>query len=171
VQGARSWNIDISFNRDLAKWWTTNTTLSIYRNSFTGQANGFSLDNNGIVSVYLNTTNRFALTAALSAECDFEYESKRQLITSTFGPYSVLSFGLKQQLFGKKATIGLNANNIFQSEGHFTIDRYENLNQSSNFRFDTRMLVITLNYRFGHGKTTKTQRRSGSEQEQQRAGN
>jgi hypothetical protein len=171
IQGAHSWNIDLSYNKDLTRWWSTNTTLSTYRNAFAGSTNGFPLDNSGIVSIDLTTSNRFTLTGTLAAEVDFEYESKRQFISSTFGSYSVLSFGLKQQLFAKKASLSINVNNILQSEGHYVVDRYEDLNQYSQMRFDTRAVIIAFNYRFGRGKLTKNQRRSGSEQEQQRAGN
>lgn len=49
----RSWNIDISLNKELAKWFTTNTVAAIYQNSFSGSANGFSLDDAGFPTVDL----------------------------------------------------------------------------------------------------------------------
>jgi hypothetical protein len=171
IQGAHSWNVDLSFNHSVTKWWTSNTTVSLYRNSFNGSANGFSLTNSGIVSLYLESNNSLTLTNNLSGEIYFEYDSKRQFVESTFGAYSILSIGLKQQLPGKKATLSLNANNILQSESHNGTDSYLNLDQYYYARFYTRTVMLTFTYRFGSGKATQTKRRSGSADEQQRAGN
>ncbi|HWZ04418.1 MAG TPA: outer membrane beta-barrel protein [Mucilaginibacter sp.] len=170
IQGAHSWNVDISYNKELTKWWSTNSTVSFYQNSFNGEVNGFSLNNAGIVSVYLESDNSFMISDQLTAESDFEYDSKRQLVTSSYGAYSILSFGLKQQLFNKKASISINAHDVLQSEDHNGIDNYQNLVQNSNLHFYTRAVTLTFNYRFGSGKLNKIKSKSGSEDEQKRAG-
>ena len=171
IQGAHSWNIDLGYAKKLLGFWSTNNTLSIYQNYFNGMVNGFSLDNNGLPSIYLTSNNSFAINDQLSAECNFEYNSKRQLVTSTFGPYSILSFGVKRFILKKKGSIVINANNVFQSEGHNGIDRYRGLYQYSDFYFYTRSVSINFTYRFGKGKTVKAHISSGSEEEQKRAGN
>lgn len=171
IEGAHSWDIDLGYNHPLTKWWTTNTSLVIYQNVFTGSANGFSLDNAGIVSLDLTTDNSFTIGGGLSGEIDFETETKRQLVQSTFGAYSILSFGLRQQLPGKKATLSLNAHNVLQSEGNSIADHYLNLNQYSYAHIYTRAVTLTFNYRFGSGKPGQIKTRSGSADEQERAGN
>ncbi|HEY4111405.1 outer membrane beta-barrel protein [Puia sp.] len=171
LQGARSWNVDLVVNHSITKWWTTNTTASLYLNSFTGTANGFPLDNRGIVSFYGQSDNNLTLTRSLSAEVDFEYNSKRQIVQSTYGAYSILSLGLKQQLPGKKAAITLNAHNILQGENRAGVDHYLDLNQYNYNRFYTRAVTLSFSYRFGSGKTARNQDRSGTEDERQRAGN
>jgi hypothetical protein len=171
IQGAHSWNIDIGFSKTLAHLWSTDNSVSLYRNTFNGQANGFSLNNSGLPSIYLSTNNSFLITDKLSAECNFEYNSKRQLVTSTFGAYCLLSFGVKRFLLKKKSYIVINANNVLQTEGHNAIDRYSGLYQYSNWHFFTRSVSINFTYRFGKGKTTKAHISSGSEDEQKRAGN
>jgi hypothetical protein len=171
IQGAHSWNVDISYNHPLTKWWTTNTSLVIYQNIFIGSVNGFSLDNAGIVSLDLTTNNSFTLAGGLTGEIDLETETRRQLVQSTFGAYSVLSFGLRQQLPGKKATLSLNAHNVLQSEGNAIADHYLNLDQYSYVHIYTRAVTLTFNYRFGSGKAGQIKTRSGSVDEQERAGN
>ena len=155
VQGAHALDIDIGYSKKLTDWWSTDNTLSIYQTAFNGSANGYSLDNNGILSVYLSTNNSFQLGKKLAAECDFEYDSKRQFINSTFGPYSILSFGLKQSILADKGSISLNARNILQSEGHNAIDRNAGLYQYSEWYFYTRSVSFNFTYRFGTGKVTK----------------
>lgn len=171
IQGAHSWNLDLSYNHPITKWWTTNTTASFYQNSFSGNAKGFNLGNPGIVSLDFNCNNSITLDNNFTAEIDFETETRRQFVQSTFGSYSVLSFGLRKQLPGKKATLSLNAHNVLQSEGRSSSDRYLNLIQYGYGYLYTRAITLTLNYRFGSGKPTPTKTRSGSDKEQQRAGN
>ncbi|MBS1500891.1 MAG: TonB-dependent receptor [Bacteroidetes bacterium] len=172
IQGAHSWNVDISYNKDLAKWFTTNTTVTIYQNSFNGTAaNGFSLDDPGFATVDLVTNNSFHCTDKLSAEADFEYESKRQFVGSVFGAYSTLDLALKQKLFHDQGSITINGINVLNTDSRKTTDHYLNLNQYGSGLIYSRAVIVTFNYRFGRGKLTKTQSKSGSEEEQKRAGN
>jgi outer membrane receptor protein involved in Fe transport len=171
VQGAHSWNIDLSYSKKLAGWWSTDNTLSLYQNAFNGQAAGYSLNNPGIASIYLSSNNSFPIFAGLSAEADLEYNSKRQLVNSTFGAYNILSIGLRQQLLQNKASLSLNARNILNSEGHNAIDRNSGLYQYSYFNFYTRSITLSFNYRFGNGKSSKVKMDSGSAEEQKRAAN
>ncbi|HEX3384232.1 MAG TPA: outer membrane beta-barrel family protein, partial [Mucilaginibacter sp.] len=172
IQGAHSWNVDISYNKELAKWFTTNTTVTLYQNSFNGTAsNGFSLDDPGFATIDFVTNNSFHCTDKLSMEADFEYESKRQFVGSIFGAYSVLSLALKQKLFHDQGSITLNANNILNTDGRSATDHYLNLYQYGHSNIYSRAVIVTFNYHFGSGKLTKTQSKSGSEEEQKRAGN
>jgi hypothetical protein len=170
IQHSGSWNTDLTYSKKLAKWWSTDNTISLYQNHFNGQAGNFSLNNPGILTIYFSANNSFPVTDKLSTEVDFEYNSKRQLITSSFGAYSTLNIGFKQQLFSGRGSVSLNARNVFQSENHNAIDHYENLYQYSYFRFYTRAVRLSFTYRFGNGKVAKRSE-SGSEDEQKRAGN
>jgi hypothetical protein len=172
IQGAHSWNVEISYNHQITTWWTTNTTAMVYNNSFTGAADsGFRLTSAGIVTLDLVSNNSFIIGKDLSAEIDFERESRRQLVQSAYGAYSIVSFAVKKQLPGKKASLTLSAHNILQSEGHSSTDNYLNLYQYSYARYYTRTVILSFSYRFGGSKATQTKRLSGSTDEQQRAGN
>jgi len=171
IQGAHSWEIDLNYAKKLLSWWSTDNTLALYRNAFNGQAAGYSLDNAGLVSLQLNTNNSFQISSVISAECDFEYDTKRQFVNSTYGAYSVLDLGLKRSLFAGKGSLTLNANNILQSEDRNAIDRNSGLYQVTNLHFYSRSVSLSFAYRFGSGKTAKTRLDSGSADEQKRAGN
>lgn len=171
IQGAHSWNVEASYNKELVKWFTTNTNVTVYQNLFNGSTGGFSLDDPGFATIDLVTNNSFHLSDKLAAEADFEYESKRQFVGSVFGAYSILSLALKQKLFHNQGSITVNANNVLNTESRNTTDHYLNLNQSGHSYIYSRAVILTFNYRFGSGKLTKTQSKSGSEEEQKRAGN
>jgi len=171
INGAYSWNTDIDYSKKLTKWWSTDNSFSIYQNSFKGQTEGFSLNNNGMPSIYISSNNSFSISNGLSAECSYEYNSKRQLVTSSFGAYSILSFGIKKLVFNGRGTITLNVNNLLQSESHNAIDKYSELYQYSYWHYYTRAASINFNYRFGKGKTAKTHTGSAADDEKSRAGN
>jgi len=171
VQSAHSWNVNISYNKELAKWYTTNTTMSLYQNSFNGSANGFSLDDAGFVTVDLVSNNSFRCSDKLSMEADFEYESKRQFVGSTYPAYFDWNLALKQKVLRGNGSITINANNpvVIPKFGNGS-DHYLDLNQYGHSRRYAGPFIVTFNYRFGSGKLTKTQSKSGSEEERQRAG-
>jgi len=172
IQSAHSWNIDVGYNKGLAKWFTTNTTVTIYQNSFNGStSDGFSLNDPGFATIDFVTNNSFRCNDNLSLEADFEYESKRQFVGSIFGAYSILSLAVKQKLFQGKGSITINANNVLNTESRNATDHYLNLNQYGYSHIYSRAVIVTFNYRFGSSKLMRTQTRSGSEEEQKRAGN
>jgi hypothetical protein len=74
-------------------------------------------------------------------------------------------------MFHSQGSLTINANNVLNTESRGTTDHYLNLYQSGYSHFYTRAVIVTFNYRFGNGKLTKTQTKSGSGDEQQRAGN
>ena len=172
IPRAHSWNLDFSFNKEVAKWFSTNTTATFYQNLFNGTAgNGFSFDDPGFVTLDLVTNNSFRLSDNLSLEADFEYESRRQFVGSIFDAYSVLSLAAKRKLFHGQGSLTFNANNILNTESRGSSDRYLNLIQYGYSYVYSRAFLLTFNYRFGSGKLAKTQSKSGSEEEQKRAGN
>lgn len=172
MQGARSWNFNISYNKDITKWFTTNTTVSIYRNLFTGNANGFSLNDPGFVSCDLVSSNTFRLNDGLSLEADMEHETRRQFVGSVYPAYTTLDLAIKEKILHNKGTITLNGKNVLNIIKDSGGDHYLNLYQTGHTNtYATRVVIATFTYRFGSSKLSKTQSRSGSQEEQQRAGN
>lgn len=171
IPGAHSWNLNISYQKELVKGLTTNTTATLYQNSFNGTANnGFSFDDPGFATIDLVSNNSFKYNDRLSMEADFEYESRRQFVGSVFGAYATLDLALRQKLFHGQGALTVTGTNILNTDNRSAIDHYLNLNQYGNSHIYSRAVTVTFTYRFGSGKFTKTQSRSGSEEEQKRAG-
>ncbi|WP_413667989.1 outer membrane beta-barrel protein [Mucilaginibacter sp. Mucisp86] len=172
IQGAHSWNLDVSYTKELTKWLTTNTSATIYQNYFNGSTfQGYSLNDPGMATIDLVSNNTFRCNEGLSLEADFEYESKRQFVGSIFGAYATVDAAVRQKLFHGKGSLTLNAINALNTDRRRSTDRYLNLYQHGSSHIYSQALIATLTYRFGIGKTRKTQQRSGSEEEQKRAGN
>jgi hypothetical protein len=172
IPKAHSWNVDVSYQKELAKWFTTNTTATVYQNLFNGIAgNGFSLDDPGFATIDFVTNNSFRFDDRLSMEADFEYESKRQFVGSVFGAYATLDLALRQKLFHGQGSLTISGTNVLDTDNRSAIDHYLNLNQYGYSHIYSRAVIATFTFRFGSGKFTKTQNISGSEEEQKRAGN
>ena len=172
VQGARTWNVDLTFTKKPLPWWSADYTLSVYQNSFTGSVNGgFSLDNGGIPSIDLSGNNNFTIDKNWNAEADFEYESKRQYVSSTYGAYAVLNLALKHLVLKGSGSLTLNFDDVFRSAGRYSIDHYQYLNQYGHGKVYDQQVRLTFNYRFGGLSTNKPRMTSGSAEEQGRAGN
>lgn len=171
IQGSRSWTASLGYTRSITRWLTTNTSATFYQNSFTGNTGNFNLDDNGLVTLDFQTTNSLTFSSSLSGEVNFEYETRRQFVGSTYSRYSTLNLGLKEQLPGKKVVLSLIAHNIIPGELHTTSDHYLNFDQYAYSRIYTGYVTIVVAWRFGSGKMAQTQNKSGSQEEQQRAGN
>jgi hypothetical protein len=160
---------DVTWSKKVNTWWQADNTLALYQQAFSGQVQGYGVNNKGILSLELAFNNTFTLTKKLSAECSFLYDSKRQFVNSNYGAYSVLSFGFKQQVFGSKGTLALNINNILQSEDHNAIDNYQYLYMYQYYYYHSRYASLSFNYRFGRGKVAKAHTANGADDEKSRA--
>jgi len=172
IPSAHSWSLNASYQKELVKGLTTNTTATLYQNSFNGTANnGFSFDDPGFATIDLVSNNSFKCNDQLSMEADFEYESKRQFVGSVFGSYATLDLALRQKLFHGQGALTITGTNVLNTDNRSTIDHYLNLNQYGNSHIYSKAVTATFTFRFGSGKLTKIQQKSGSEEEQKRAGN
>lgn len=168
VNGSHSWNIDIVYSRKVVDWWTVNCDFTLYRQTFGGSVDHFSLDNNGVLSFNADVNNNFSITSRLSAECSFHAVSQRRMVATTYGGYYIVSAGIKQLVFGSHGSISAKVTNILQTEDEGSSYVYEHLNQNWQINFFSRAASVNFTYRFGNGKTTKL-RSSGASEEQRRS--
>lgn len=168
IKGARSFNFDIGYSKKVNAWWSTNNNVTIYKQSFQGKTNEFSLDNKGILSYDFNQNNSFILNDKLSAETNFRIISKHRVIGTTYGGYYILNLGLKQKVLKNQGSLSLNVTNILQSEDESSTYEYRNIYQNWRANFYTRAVSLNFTYRFGKGKTSQLRAGQGSEEEQKR---
>lgn len=169
IKGSYSFNFDIVFMKQLLPWWSTSEGISFYRQAFSGNEDGFTFDNNGVLSFNLDAINSFTLSKTFSAEITFKAVSQHRVIGTTFGGYYILSAGVKQMLFGGKGSVAAKVTNILQSEDEGSTYNYKNLNQNWLINFYSRAATINFTYRFGKGKAPKMRTEGGAADEQRRS--
>lgn len=162
-----NYGLSLTASLQPTRWWTTNTFGNVFHSEYRGDHKGGDL-NNGMVSFTFNTQNTFQLGNGFSAELSAWYESKSVYGVFVTKSLYAVSVGGQKQILDKKGTVKLVVNDVFQTRQWRQTARYENLDLSSHIRFDSRMVTLSFSYRFGRDITPVRNRKSGSEDIQNR---
>ena len=130
------------------------TPFSEYAAFFTNT--GIKVQYNMFASASVN------FTSGLIAEFFAVENSPRYTIQGHSPSFSILGFGVRKQLFNKKASIGLNTLEPFQKYKYFdTYSAGQGFVQSSQFAFPFRSVGLTFSYSFGKLKFAAPQQKKG----------
>jgi len=151
----------------VTSWWMHNSFINVFRNQYKGDHKGGEL-NNRIISAHYNTQNTFRFGKGISGELSGFYNSPTVYGVFVNRSYWVMSAGIQKQVLNKKGTVKLAVNDIFQGRRRVNRARYENLDISSNIRFDSRVVTLSFSYRFGGDVKTERERKSAIEDIQDR---
>lgn len=166
---AFSWNVDVSYDKQVTRWWTTSNTVSVFENGYSGNPDSASLPNP--VAFDVSVDNTFQLTRGLTAEVDGDYAGKHRFIGSQYSAGWYVDAALRQALWKGRGSLSLNARRLLINRTGTGFDRYEGLyNYGYSINKDARTISLSLQYRFGRGKATHSPVKSGAEEERQRAG-
>ena len=161
------YSLNLVFTKRFTPWWTTNTSFLSYYNSYTGTINS-NVINNSVPSFSATTSNSFSIRDGLSMECGFQYNHKSiygiTLIKSLYN----LTFGVQQLLLKKQLTLTLNISDVLWKNYPSGVTVFNNVNERWTSKRDTRVLNITLSYKFGKGQAGKMRRKTGADEEKQR---
>lgn len=164
-------NYGISFTAmtELAPWWTGSHFGNVFRNIYEGHPDGGDFTNS-ITSFSLNSQNTFKIAKTISAELSGFYESKTVYGISRGRPYYAINTGIQKQVLDNKATLKLMVNDIFQTRQFRRTAQYENIDMYTHIRLDSRMAMLSFTYRFGKQGLKSRERKTGSEDIQNRVG-
>lgn len=163
-------NASFTVNAQLkvTKWWMAIPYTELNYSSYKG---AFTSGNININATYFlaNVTNQFTFKNGWSAELSGFYRTKGIEGQILIFPLGQLNAGVQKQVLKKKGTVKLNIRDAFrtmQPKGEVNI-------QSTDAGFtqqrDSRVVTLSLNYRFGKPiKGTKTRKSGGSGDEQGR---
>ncbi|MBS1773529.1 MAG: TonB-dependent receptor [Bacteroidetes bacterium] len=159
-----------SYQFQFFKWWSNFTSFNFYYSEFKGNIANTNL-NSSRVTADLNTTNSFMLPKDWSAELSFFYQTKQLHGYMLIEPQWSLSAGIQKNLFDKRATIKLNATDIFWRSYPRATSTYYNYNEKFIAQRETRQVSLSFTYRFGKRTVAPIRKRSGgAEDEKKRAG-
>lgn len=154
----------------LSKWWNNTTNINAYYASYVGDIAGTYL-NKGRATFDVNTTNSFVLPKNFSAELSFNYQAPQVYGYMDLKPTWMLNAGVQKNLFDKKATIRVNATDIFWRGYPRATSYYNNYVESFVAVRDTRQVAMSFTYRFGKRTMPQSMRhRGGAEEEKRRVG-
>lgn len=165
-------NYGVSFTAmtELTTWWTGNHFGNIFRNIYEGHPDGGDFTNS-ITSFSLNSQNTFKISKTISAELSGFYESKTVYGISRGQSFYAVNAGVQKQVLRNKATLKLMVNDIFQTRQFRRTALYENIDMYTHIRLDSRMAMLSFTYSFGRQELKSRERKTGSEDIQNRVGN
>jgi hypothetical protein len=151
-------------------WWTNTTNVNVYYAQYTGNIAGTQL-NKGKATYNASSTNSFLLPDNWSAEISGYYQAPQQYGYMLIRPQWMLNMGIQKNLFDKRATVRVNATDIFWHGYPRAISNYNDYRESFVAKRDTRQVAMSFTYRFGKRTLPPSMRhRGGAEDEKRRAG-
>ncbi len=106
------YGINGAYTIPLFKWWTNITNFDAYYSKYKATLQ-IQILNKGQPAFDINTTNKFTLPHNWSAELSFFYQSAQVYGFLNLTPISMFNVGVQKNLFDKRLTVRLNANDIF----------------------------------------------------------
>ncbi len=103
------------YGKQVLPWWYTSSNAILSRRSFKGEFNGALLESDGIASLSATSYNSFSLSKNFSVMFLFNYRGKSVDRTITNRAFTYVTAGIRQQFLNKRASIQLNAMDIFKS--------------------------------------------------------
>ncbi|MCD6011621.1 MAG: TonB-dependent receptor [Flavipsychrobacter sp.] len=164
------YGINGSYQFRITKWWNNVTNVNIYYSEYTGNIAGSYLQTGqGTFDIYTN--NSFILPKNFSAELSGYYQAPQQYGYMNLRPQWMVNVGIQKNLFDKRATVRLNASDIFWRGYPSATSDYKDYTEFFVAKRDTRQVTMSFTYRFGKRSVPQSQRHNGgAEDEKRRAG-
>jgi iron complex outermembrane receptor protein len=165
----QNYGISVSTQLQPAKIWSLNFSASLNYKKIEGYV--WSPLTASLTQANLNMSNQFRLKKGWAFELSGFYNSSEQELQEITDPTGQLSVGVSKQLFNNKASIKLNARDVFYTQAMKGFTIFEHATEYFKLTRDTRVVNLAFTWRFG--KTFKDTRRSagGATEESKRMGN
>ncbi len=160
--------VQAMYGKQVLPWWYTSTNILLSKRSFKGEFNGTLLESGGRASLSATSYNSFSLSKNFSIMFLFNYRGKGVDRTITNQAFTYVTAGIRQQLLNKRASIQLNAMDIFKSYRNDYNQNSGTVQQFWRNQFETRMVKVNISYSFG-GTVKNTKKNNGAEEERKRS--
>jgi hypothetical protein len=160
--------VQAMYGKQVLPWWYTSSNAILSKRSFKGEFNGILLESDGIASLSATSYNSFSLSKNFTIMLLFNYRGKSVDRTITNHAFTYVTAGIRQQFLNKRASIQLNAMDIFKSYRNEYNQNSGTLQQLWRNQFETRMVKLNFNYNFG-GTVKNTKKSNGTEEERKRS--
>ncbi len=151
LETANAASYSLFMQKDVKSWFSFNLNATLFALEGKGFINGLPYSfstfafNPGIFG-------RFILPKEFSIELNAYYQSPILDGVNRVKSRSSLDIGFKKMFNNKKLSASLSFSDIFYTRTYNTVANYQNQNNVSTSRMDTRRINISLNYTFGRLK-------------------
>ena len=170
LSGNNSYGLRIGLNNlQLSKWWTTHINGSLTYKQFDWMKSGQTFEHE-VTTPMIHISNQFALPYGWGAEAFGFYSGEMLEGQMRIEPLWTISLGVRKSLFNDKFSLYLYAHDIFHSNRpHVCVDS-NYLYYTSKEKNDSRMIGISLGYRFSRGREVKKSQNENRIEESKRIG-
>lgn len=166
-----NYSVSGAYPLQVRKWWTSICNFTWYYAYYRGNIANTPLSV-GNPAYTISTSNNFSLPKGFRAELSLWYQSRQIYGYMNMKPMWNLSAGLQKNLLNDKATLRLNASDIFWKGLPAATSTYNSYREDFVVTRETRQVAISFSYRFGNTKMGAMRRRTGgAEDEKSRVGN
>ncbi|WP_298417820.1 outer membrane beta-barrel family protein [uncultured Kordia sp.] len=168
VENNRYYGLDFITYFSILDTWDVSITTSFYNNedTFTLADNVRVLQQKWANYTAIDNNFTFLKDQSLTANVSFVYLSPVILGLSEVSSRNLLSLSLRKNLWNKRATISLTANDILNGQEFTKTTVFANQNSRYLANFDTQIIRVGFRYNFGNTKLRTNQRtKSSAEQE------
>ncbi|MES2881877.1 MAG: outer membrane beta-barrel family protein [Bacteroidota bacterium] len=157
----------INANTPVTKWWTSNITINIHNDKYSGLVGSASI-NRAITSFFINGLQQFKLSKTFSAELTGRYRNGWLEGIMRVKPIWFVGAGLSQQVLKTKGNIRLSVRDIFWTQRFKGTTQYGNVDVQMQQVNETQIVTLGFTYSFSKGKKiAPVKRTAGSANEEQ----
>jgi outer membrane receptor protein involved in Fe transport len=161
------YDITGAYTMQFYKWWSNVTNFDVFYSIYKGDLANTNL-NNGKPAGDINIQNSFLLSKSWSAELGGMYQTPQLYGYMNLTSAWMVNAGLQKKLFDGKATIRLNATDIFWHGSVNGTSSYTAYIEHFNVKRDTRQISIAFTYRFGNSKLGQVQHHNGGDEDEKK---
>lgn len=144
-----SYGAEIIIRNNFAKWVDVTTSFNGFQSYVNGTNVSANFTNNAFAYTFKNSVN-FRFLKNTSFQTTFNYNSPIPIAQGRLISYWGFDAALKKDILKNKATIAINAQDIFFSRRFGVEQQQATFNQEFWRRRQSRVVVISFNYRFGN---------------------
>ncbi|HTF81259.1 MAG TPA: outer membrane beta-barrel family protein, partial [Cytophagales bacterium] len=148
LEHSRNMGVATTANFPITKWWNTNNYVYLYHNSITGDL-GFGMTNNRSVSWMFNSTQSFKFPKGFNMEVSGNYEAPKAYALGRGSAFWQANISLQKKILKEKGSVKITLTDMFYSMQYNGKFNYGMIEQKGGYRWDNRVLMVTLNYKFG----------------------
>lgn len=163
-------NYMLSFSIPVAitSWWSCSNNLSVNYSEFQIKDNTTNYTNS-IVGFNLRTMHSFSLPGEFKFQISGFYNSPFVAGVFKGKEQYIVDLGLQKSFWNRRINATLNLSDIFKNNRFYGGANYNNINIAIHNRYETRIVTLTLSYRFGSNEIKLArERRAATEEEQKR---
>jgi outer membrane receptor protein involved in Fe transport len=147
IGSRESYGGEVTYSGQFYKWWSMNAGFNFYQLSYTSGESP-ELSNAGFTWNF-KASNNFRIGTNLTAQLSGSYDAPRVMPQGNIAARWAVDAGLKQDFLKKKASLNIRVRDIFNTRG-FAYEAYgSNYTLITERNPLTRMLQLSLSYRFG----------------------